>query len=333
VDDTAGNHADLAHVSATFAGLAVNPGPFTLGNDTVTLPAPGTYHALSGDDTIFGSTVGETVYGEGGNDHFILGSGAPNVMFGGIGDDTYYVEAVGDSIVELPGEGNDSVQTWLAKFALPDNVENLKHTGTGDHFIGIGNASNNLMIGGSEADYFIGGAGNDRLAAGSGAPNALQGGTGDDTYYVESKGDSIIEFANEGNDTVQTWLATFKLPDNVENLTFVTTLNHTGIGNALNNVFTASKATDTFTGAGGNDVFKFAVSSGHSVVDTVTDFNADNTNMAEHDHIDLSGRGLSFAALALTDGPTGVTIGIPGGDAIFLKNVTAHGLDAGDFFF
>jgi hypothetical protein len=37
--------------------------------------------------------------------------------------------------------------------------------------------------------------------------------------------------------------------------------------------------------------------------------------------------------LAVTTVAGGVVVGIPGGDAIYLKNVAAHSLDAGDFFF
>jgi hypothetical protein len=141
----------------------------------------------------------------------------------------------------------------------------------------------------------------------------------------------VFEFANEGTDEVQTFLAAYTLSANVEKLTFVGAFSHNGTGNELANTFTGSSASDTFTGAGGNDVFNYRVSG--NGLDTITDFNADNANAAEHDHIDLHGRGLNFAALAITAGPDGVTIGIPGGDAVFLKNVAAHSIDAGDFFF
>ena len=68
-------------------------------------------------------------------------------------------------------------------------------------------------------------------------------------------------------------------------------------------------------------------------LDTITDFNADNTNAAEHDEIDLQGRGLNFGAVAVTTVSGGIVVGIPGGDAIFLKAVTASSLEVGDFFF
>ena len=45
------------------------------------------------------------------------------------------------------------------------------------------------------------------------------GGKGDDTYVVDSAGDTVTEKANEGNDTIQTNLTTYTLVVNVENLT------------------------------------------------------------------------------------------------------------------
>lgn len=43
--------------------------------------------------------------------------------------------------------------------------------------------------------------------------------------------------------------------------------------------------------------------------------------------------GLNFGAVAVTTVSGGIVVGIPGGDAIFLKAVTASSLEVGDFFF
>ena len=51
------------------------------------------------------------------------------------------------------------------------------------------------------------------LIGSAGAANTRQGGIGDDIYAA---GDTIVEFAGEGYDQVQTWLATFTLAANVE---------------------------------------------------------------------------------------------------------------------
>ena len=47
--------------------------------------------------------------------------------------------------------------------------------------------------------------------------DAMQGGAGDDIYHVDNGEDLAVEFANEGNDTVQTTVS-FALGQHVENL-------------------------------------------------------------------------------------------------------------------
>jgi serralysin len=294
-------------------------------------------HTGSGDFVGIGNALGNVLIGGagndylvglGGNDVLIDGSGL-NTLQGGAGDDIYAVQSNADTVFEFANEGIDQVQTFLPFYQLSANVENLTFVGAATH-TGIGNDLNNVLIGGTGDDYLIGLDGNDTLIDGNGL-NTLQGGKGDDIYAVQSNDDTVFEFANEGIDEVQTFLTSYTLSPNVEKLTFVGAFSHNGTGNELANTFTGSSASDTFTGAGGNDVFNYR-SSGNGL-DTITDFNADNANAAEHDHIDLHGRGLNFASLAITAGPDGVVVGIPGGDAIYLKNVAAHSIDAGDFFF
>jgi Ca2+-binding RTX toxin-like protein len=262
-------------------------------------------------------------------------------MQGGTGNDLYFVHTPGDTIAEFTGEGTDTVETDLSSYTLPANVENLIYSGTGS-FTGTGNnldnfiqggAGNDVLSGGNGGnDYLVGGAGDDTLIdGGPGSASTLQGGIGNDTYVVQSTNDSIVEFAGEGTDTVQTALSSYILPANVENLTFLGSGLHTGVGNALNNTFTGTPGEDIFTGGGGNDVFNFRASTNGA--DTIMDFNADNNNAAEHDHIDLQGRGLTFTSLSITSVSDGVVVGIPGGDTIHLKGVAASSLDAGDFFF
>ncbi|VIO75414.1 Endo-1,3-1,4-beta-glycanase ExsH [Bradyrhizobium ivorense] len=283
----------------------------------------------SGFDTLIGDTNSNYLIGFGGNDTLIGGAGAANTLQGGTGDDHYIVQAAGDSVIEFANQGTDLVETALGSFTLSANVENLTHTGSAD-FTGVGNNLNNVMIGGTGNDYLVGAGGNDTLIDGSGL-NTLQGGTGDDIYAVQSNADTVFEFANEGIDEVQTFLTSYTLSPNVEKLTFIGSPSHTGTGNVLNNTFTGASGDDTFTGAGGNDTYNYRTAG--NGFDTINDFNADNANAAEHDHIDLTGRGLNFGSLALTSVTGGVVVGIPGGDAVLLKGVLIGQLDAGDFLF
>ncbi len=49
-------------------------------------------------------------------------------MTGGKGDDTYFVDNIKDVILELSGEGNDTVKSTIA-YTLGDNLENLELLG------------------------------------------------------------------------------------------------------------------------------------------------------------------------------------------------------------
>ncbi|WP_426806277.1 hypothetical protein, partial [Stenotrophomonas sp. SrG] len=57
--------------------------------------------------------------------------------------------------------------------------------------------------------------------------DVLRGGKGDDRYYISegyqysNSPDKVIEFANEGIDTVYAESYSYSLPDNVENLVAV----------------------------------------------------------------------------------------------------------------
>src|SRR5262249_56007261 len=63
----------------------------------------------------------------------------------------------------------------------------------------------------------------------------------------------VTEAANQGNDTVQTTLASYTLGANVENLINAGAGPFAGTGNALDNVMTGGTGADTLNGLAGND--------------------------------------------------------------------------------
>ncbi|RZJ44890.1 MAG: hemolysin-type calcium-binding protein, partial [Brevundimonas sp.] len=213
----------------------------------------------TGSNTLIGGAGYDVLVGLGGNDILFGGSGAANEMYGGTGNDTYYTDA-NDTIVELSGEGVDSVVTTQSVFRLANNLERLFYQGSGD-FTAFGNAENNTLVGGAGNDYLsggagydvlIGGGGNDTLLGGSGAANELYGGLGDDTFIVDAD-DTIIEQAGQGSDTVRTSLTAYNLGAHIENLIYTGVSDFVGRGNDLANIVNGRSGNDILTGAGGND--------------------------------------------------------------------------------
>ncbi len=216
------------------------------------------------DNVILGSTASDFLSGLAGNDRLSGGTGAANTLVGGPGDDTYNVEAVGDSIVELPGEGTfDWVLTsQLTSFRLPENVEALRYQGNGT-FVGFGNSGNNNLeiLDGTGSGSLYGFEGDDSLVGGNGGLNVLIGGPGNDSYTLNSVNDTIVELAGEGIDTVQFRSgavgSAYALSANLENLSYTGTTDFTAVGNAANNNITmlgiAGGGNDSLFGRDGND--------------------------------------------------------------------------------
>src|SRR5262249_47283674 len=91
----------------------------------------------------------------------------------------------------------------------------------------------------------------DNMLTGNSAVNVLTGGAGNDTYVVGT-GDTVVEQANEGIDTVQS-AVTWTLSANAENLTLTGSTATNGTGNSLNNVLTGNSAANTLDADGGDD--------------------------------------------------------------------------------
>ena len=177
----------------------------------------------------------------------LTGNSGANVLTGGAGNDTYVVDAA-DTIVENPGEGIDTVQasgTWI----LANALEHLTLTGTAA-IDGTGNALDNILTGNSGANVLVGGAGND-------------------TYVVDG-GDTIVELANEGTDTVQS-SATFVLAPDLENLTMTGTTAINGTGNAQNNTLNGNTGANVLDGGIGADTMFGDAGDDTYVVDNAAD--------------------------------------------------------------
>ncbi|ONG52939.1 hypothetical protein BKE38_13820 [Pseudoroseomonas deserti] len=114
------------------------------------------------------------------------------IIAGGPGDDTYTVTDPADQIIEAPGGGIDTVETWVSGYTLAENVENLTLTGE-TWSTGTGNALDNVITGNDRPNILDGGAGDDILV-GSGSPH--------EAGHVIPRGDTFIIRAGEGSDTI-----------------------------------------------------------------------------------------------------------------------------------
>jgi len=266
-----------------------------------------------------GSAGNDTLVGGSGVDVLDGGTGA-DTMRGGAGDDIYYVDNIGDVVTELTGQGADLVHTTLASYTLTSNVESLTFDGTGA-FLGIGNASDNVITGGISANNLNGGAGNDRLIGGAGNDkldggtgiDTMFGGAGDDTYYIDNKLDKVVELAGGGTDLVYA-SATYTLPDQVENLTLTGSMLMSGIGNALDNQIKGNISDNILSGMAGNDTIQ-----GGDGNDTISGGDGNDYILGQSGNDTLIGG----AGNDMLDGGAGADLmkGGTGNDTYFVDNV------------
>jgi Ca2+-binding RTX toxin-like protein len=107
------------------------------------------------------------------------------------------------------------------------------------------------FFGGSDADSLTGGAGADWLD-GAGGGDTMRGRAGNDTYAVNHAGDTTIEVAGEGTDTVRASLS-WILAANLEVLTLLGSGNINGTGNTIANSVTGNSGANSLSGLAGND--------------------------------------------------------------------------------
>jgi len=255
------------------------------GNDTYYVDNTGDKiieHASDGEDTVISSityTLGDnldnlTLVGTGningtGNffDNYIKGNSGKNVLSAGIGFDTidggkgadtmiggynndiYYVDNTGDVVTEYYDEGYDTVISSIA-YTLGNNLEALTLTGS-SNISGTGNSYDNYIKGNDGKNILKSGAGNDTIDGGAGA-DTMYGGTGDDIYYVDNIGDSITEYSNGGNNTVNSTIS-YSLGNYLQNLTLLGSSNINGTGNSYSNNITGNSGKNVLKGGAGDD--------------------------------------------------------------------------------
>ncbi|WAJ26899.1 calcium-binding protein [Antarcticirhabdus aurantiaca] len=120
------------------------------------------------------------------------GRGA-DILTGGAGNDSYVVDDIGDTIVELAGGGTDKVSSSV-DYRLPVNVENLTLV-SGAHLDGFGNALANTITGTTRNNVLAGGLGSDRLVGRQGNDAFVF-----DTALGKTNVDTIVDFGTRSGD-------------------------------------------------------------------------------------------------------------------------------------
>ncbi|MBH1971748.1 tandem-95 repeat protein [Moraxellaceae bacterium AER2_44_116] len=189
----------------------------------------------------------------------VVGTTGGDLLQGGTNNDTYVVNHYRDLIVD--DGGIDTVESELS-YQLRESVENLTLLGA-SNLSGIGNAADNILRGnegknrllsGGGFDTLYGGAGGDTLNGGAGA-DVMYGGAGNDTFTVENADDVVVEFDNEGFDTVNSFIS-YTLTANVERLILEGSDNLNGFGNVLDNTLNGNNANNYLVGGAGNDTLQ-----------------------------------------------------------------------------
>jgi Ca2+-binding RTX toxin-like protein len=259
----AGNNIENVYVGIGVTGTASVLGNAENNIIVASTAAQNTLQGLSGNDSLTSGTQGDVIDGGTGDD----------TMTGGGGSDVYYVDSAADVVVEQPSDGFDTVYT-TATYTLTANVEQLVALG-GATLTGTGNSGDNNMdatlrgngvtfngldgadniYGSNYADSLSGGNGNDILLAylSVNGSDTLVGGAGDDVYYLFENGDTIVELANEGFDTVYTQ-ADAVLFDNVEQVVIYGAASIITGNAGNNNLFGLNSSIGlTLNGMAGND--------------------------------------------------------------------------------
>jgi Ca2+-binding RTX toxin-like protein len=175
---------------------------------------------------------------------------------------------------------------------------------------------------------------------GTPADDRLEGGLGDDVYWLDDPVDVVVETAGQGIDTINVSFS-YYLPANVENLTINGTA-YFGVGNVLDNVMSGNSGenlllggagNDTLEGGAGRDIFfgdagsdTFLIRKGTGM-DIIADFTPGT------DRLDVRDYGFkTTAALTarMTQVGSDISVDLGGGDSLMLLGVKVSSLGMTD---
>lgn len=212
---------------------------------------------------LYGNEFSQTVLGNMGQNRLSSSKGDPDILMGGLGNDTYYVYNIGDRIVEELNAGFDKVFSAIDyTLSAGQYVELLGAIS--------GVATDSVHLTGNElTQTIIGNAGDNTLSTGGGAADVLRGSLGNDSYYVSNSYDRVYESIGNGFDRVFSPVNYALAPGQEIEILSVTdpistyAISFSGnsfsqeiIGNAGNNILsTGGGRADILIGGAGNDTY------------------------------------------------------------------------------
>jgi len=260
----------------------------------------------TGKNTLDGAGAADILLAGDGDDQLQGGAGdkAADFLYGGNGNDVYFVDSTIDTISD--SSGTETIYTSVSFNLGSDRVtdiENLVYIGKTKATLS-GNAYQNSIVGSFSSetlfghdendtldgqagnDLLSGGADNDSLIGGLGADTML-GGIGNDTYVVDNIGDKVLESSNQGNDVIFSSITTTLL-ENIEilALTGAANINAVGnqtansiVGNAGVNKISGLAGNDTLDGGAGNDTMDGGSGNDYYIMDRESDFIVDSSGI------------------------------------------------------
>lgn len=201
-----------------------------------------TLQGLGGNDSLSGGTGSDSLDGGSGNDT-LNGGGGLDTLVGGAGDDTFVLDPTTDVMVELAGEGIDTVISSISH-VLADHFENLTLQGSANLF----------ATGNSAGNHLSGNAGNNILK-GLGGADTLDGSDGVDTAdFSEQSGAIQIDLSTGTGVVSGAVLQLLNLEAVVGGAG-----NDSITGDGGNNTLDGGLGNDTLTGGNGDDTYQVNV--------------------------------------------------------------------------
>ena len=180
--------ADVEHLTLTGSGAIDGTGN-DLANKITGNANDNLLEGFGGNDTLIGND---------GNDRLDGATGADS-MAGGAGNDIYFVDNVGDKVMES-GPSTDTLDqvSSAITYTLGANLEELNLIGSAN-IDGTGNSLNNFL-GGNSGDNVLSGLGGADIIAGGDGNDRLLGGDGNDLLFLQDGGQDTV-FGSAGSDT------------------------------------------------------------------------------------------------------------------------------------